>query len=133
MPLATEVMPAISILRMDNWIKNNAMKRCKPLCVHTSTVKKSAATTPPNAGSGTLSRLFLHSFEGRLNAVRFQDRCDRTAPELVFQIRECPFDAAVNPIAISVTRRTTKASISVTVRVVRASASHCHFSFERSI
>src|SRR3984893_8520179 len=37
-------MPAISTLRVDNSMKNSTMNRCSPRRVHTSTVKKSAAT-----------------------------------------------------------------------------------------
>ena len=37
-------MPAISTLRVDNSMKNRTMNRCNPRRVHTSTVKKSAAT-----------------------------------------------------------------------------------------
>src|SRR5437660_8309159 len=37
-------MPAISTLRVDNSMKNSTMNRCSPRRVHTSTLKKSAAT-----------------------------------------------------------------------------------------
>jgi hypothetical protein len=98
-PLATKVMPAISTLRVDNSIKSN-MQRCSPLRVHTSTVKKSAATSTPqcwarNSFPGSL----LHSFRRRLNAVPFQDCGDRAASQFVPQIRERAFDPTITPIA----------------------------------
>ncbi len=41
---AAAAMPAISTLRVDNSMKNSTMNRWSPRRVHTSTVKKSAAT-----------------------------------------------------------------------------------------
>src|SRR5215467_10847583 len=41
---AVAAMPAISTLRVDSSMKNNTTNRWRPFRVHTSTVKKSAAT-----------------------------------------------------------------------------------------
>jgi hypothetical protein len=43
-PIATVDTPAISTFRVANSMKNSTINRCSPRRVHTSTVKKSAAT-----------------------------------------------------------------------------------------
>jgi hypothetical protein len=43
-PTLARMVPAISTLRVDRSMKNKTRKRFRPLAVHTSIVKKSAAT-----------------------------------------------------------------------------------------
>jgi hypothetical protein len=55
-------MPAISTLRVDKSIKKRTRNRCSPLRVHSSTVKKSAATRPTRSSFSSAIVLLSDQF-----------------------------------------------------------------------
>src|SRR3954454_5469693 len=69
-------MPAISTLRVDRSRKNKTRKRFRPLAVHTSTLKKSAAAISPHVASETLSKSFFGCAE-ELVRYRVGAECPR--------------------------------------------------------
>ena len=53
-PFGMRAIPPSWTLRVDNSMKNNTMKRCRPRRVQTSMVKKSAATICPQCRRNSL-------------------------------------------------------------------------------
>src|SRR5579864_9397453 len=84
-PFATVAMPPISTFRVASSMKNSTMNRCSPRRVHTSTVKKSAATI---------------SSQCRLDPVAIQNLSDRAARNFVPQIGQCALDPPIAPIPV---------------------------------
>ena len=60
-PFAVLAIPAIWTFAVQSSMQNRTMNRCSPRLVHTSTLKKSVATTTPNAGSETPSTSYFGS------------------------------------------------------------------------
>src|SRR5215467_3844548 len=100
-PLATAAMPPISTLRVDNSTKNSTMNVCRPFRVHTSTVKKSAATISSQCRLRKfLPRRLPAPLQCRLHAVSLQNVSDRAASNLVAQIGQCTLDPTITPIPV---------------------------------
>jgi len=78
-------MPAICTLRVDNSIKNSTMYRCSPRRVHTSTVKKSAATSRSQCWLRNSFHLVF-----RLRSGAGSIPCRSRISAIVLRARSCP-------------------------------------------
>src|SRR5215831_6578304 len=94
-------MPAISTFRVDKSMKNTTINRCSPRRVHTSTVKKSAATISSQCRlRNSFHVVFPSPLGRRLDSVPIQNLRDGAAGKLVSQIGYRALDAPVAPVPV---------------------------------
>jgi len=88
-------------LALDELRAARELNRCSPRRVHTSTVKKSAATISYQCRvRNSFQVVLLGPLRRRLAAVPLQNLSDRAAGNLVPQIGHCPLDAPIAPIPV---------------------------------
>ena len=109
-------IPAISTLRVDNSMKKSTRNRCSPRRVHTSTVKKSAATISSQCRVKKLLPSRLPApLRCRFDPVPLQNVGNRAAGQVVSSWTARP-DPTIAPVTVLLAMRTTSFSISLAVR-----------------